>query len=221
MRSRRITLMAEPRSEDAGCPSECSHVAACYGRVGGRRWIIIGPCISGRSARGWCLPWLTVSPSPCGMYAAAAWSSSNSGRRAALAACDVKDDLLAGVPAFQDSVCLGGCLQREQVADDRLPGASVQQRREGPGAWPVFVLNQHAVEADVGIQQSVQIERPGGDGRDPARPVAAPSGQPRRACRRPRSAMVSIPAAAASWGRDVPTPPVTLARAGGRDRLGG
>jgi len=118
-----------------------------------------------------------------------AWSSPNSGRRAALAACDVKDDLPADVPAFQDSVCLGGCLQREQVADDRLPGTSVRQRREGPGAWPVVVLNQHAVEADVGIQQSVQIERPGGDGRDPARPVAAPSGQPRRVCRRPRSAM--------------------------------
>ena len=28
MRSRRITLMAEPRSEDAGCPGECARVAA-------------------------------------------------------------------------------------------------------------------------------------------------------------------------------------------------
>src|SRR5215469_4002319 len=99
--------------------------------------------------------------------------SPNSGKRAAVAARDVEDDLAAGGPALQDLVCLGGCRQREQVADHWLHGAIVRQCREGPGALPV-VLDQHAMEADVGIEQGVQVEHRGGDGRDPARPVPQP-----------------------------------------------
>src|SRR4029077_4612973 len=78
------------------------------------------------------------------------------------AARDVEDDLPAGVPAFQDPVCLAGCFEGERAADDGPQPALVKQAGEGPGAVAV-VLDEHAVEGDVGIEQRVQVQLRGGD----------------------------------------------------------
>src|SRR5712691_11912183 len=66
-------------------------------------------------------------------------------------------DLSARVLALEDPVSLRDFGQRQQVADDRPQGASGQQRGQCPGALAI-VLDEYAVEGDVGVQQRVEVE---------------------------------------------------------------
>ena len=64
--------------------------------------------------------------------------------------------------AFQYPVRLSRRREREHVADDRPQRAPVKQGRKRPGAVAV-VLDEHAVEGDVGIQQRVKVQLRSGD----------------------------------------------------------
>ena len=73
-------------------------------------------------------------------------------------------------------MCLAGCLEGESAADDRSQLALVKQAGEGAGAVAV-VLDEHAVEGDVGIEQRVQVQLRGGDRGDlPAGPQRGQGG---------------------------------------------
>jgi hypothetical protein len=97
------------------------------------------------------------------------------------AARDVEDDLSAGMPVFQDPVCLGGGIEGEHVADDGPQLAPPQQAGQRAGPVPV-VLDEHAVEGDVGIQQRIQVQVRRCDRGDlPARPQRGAGGPGRAA----------------------------------------